>query len=399
MQLCIVIPALNEERSIASIIERTLAAKSTLMDGDIVTAVSVVVVSDGSTDETAAIARRWEPHITVLDFASNRGYGAAIKAGWSTSEAELLAFLDADGTCDPLFFRQLITVLASSGADIAVGNRLNSSSKMPALRRLGNRLFAILLTTLATRRVTDTASGMRVIRRSALPQLLPLPDGLHFTPAMTAIALLGDQVLVVEVPMPYHEREGESKLHAGRDGLRFLKVILQSAFLYRPARFLLPPAMVLGLCALALGLIPAVGRFTTGEIAPRAVPALLMAELTLTTSTLFASAAYLSERLVLALLPLRRRRVVLPKLVRLVSSRLFWTAPGLLFFAGVLILLKGWTELIEGSQTGLIPNMAELLAAILCLTLCVVLALTRLLNQYIDVMQDRLRGEDAYGSV
>ena len=382
MELCIVIPALNEEASIASIIDRTLAAVETIQTGTSVTEVSIVVVSDGSTDATAELARKRQPDITLVEFVQNRGYGAAIKTGWATGNADLLAFLDADGTCDPLFFQQLISSLEALSADIAVGSRLGLESKMPFLRKIGNRLFAWLLAILATRRVSDTASGMRVIRRTALPNLLPLPDGLHFTPAMTAIALLSDQVSLIEVPMPYHEREGESKLHVGKDGIRFLKVILQSAFLYRPARFLTAPGIILTILALVFGLSPAIDYLTTRTISPKAVPLLLLTTLAITALALLASLAYLSERLVVALLPLRRRRLLLPKLIQIVSSRWFWLAPFILVLLGTLLLSKGWGNLLN--------HTADLLGGMVCFMLGMVLTVTRVLNQYIAVMQDRV---------
>jgi hypothetical protein len=87
---------------------------------------------------------------------------------------------------------------------------------------------------------------MRVIRRDALDDLYPLPDGLHFTPAMSARALLSD-LRIVEVPMPYAERVGESKLHVLRDGIRFLIAIMNALLLYRPSRVF---GVLAGLCVL-----------------------------------------------------------------------------------------------------------------------------------------------------
>ena len=96
---------------------------------------------------------------------------------------------------------------------------------MPFIRRLGNFIFANLLTFLSSNYVKDTASGMRVVRKSSLKKIYPLPDGLHFTPAMSARALLNAEIIIAEENMPYHEREGESKLSVTKDGIRFLKVI------------------------------------------------------------------------------------------------------------------------------------------------------------------------------
>src|SRR5579872_1936479 len=235
MKLLIAIPALNEEASIVSIIRRSLAARKRIVSCSPVSEVAITVVSDGSTDRTVELAGQF-PEIDLIVFERNRGYGAAIKEAWSRSDADLLAFLDADGTCDPNFFADLVQTLVREDADVVLGCRLNKGSEMPLIRRVGNLIFASILTVFSSTRVRDTASGMRIVHRRCLRRLMPLPDGLHFTPAMSARALLSRDLKIVEIDMPYREREGESKLRVGKDGLRFLKVILQSAFLYRPSR-------------------------------------------------------------------------------------------------------------------------------------------------------------------
>ncbi len=234
MKLSIVIPALNEEASIASIIERTLNAESYITQNSDVTSIEIIVVSDGSTDKTVSIASTYLPKIKLIIFEKNKGYGAAIKQGWAEASGDLLAFLDADGTCDPLFFSNLVNLMTEKEADVVLGCRLNKESKMPLIRRVGNFIFAKLLTYLSSNYVKDTASGMRVVKKSSLKKIYPLPDGLHFTPAMSARALLNEHIIISEENMPYHEREGESKLSVTKDGVRFLKVILSTAFLYRP---------------------------------------------------------------------------------------------------------------------------------------------------------------------
>ena len=72
---------------------------------------------------------------------------------------------------------------------MVLGCRLNKHSQMPLIRRIGNSIFAAILSVFSSSRVRDTASGMRVVRRSSLDRL-PLPDGLHFTPAMSARAMV-----------------------------------------------------------------------------------------------------------------------------------------------------------------------------------------------------------------
>ncbi len=242
MKLTIVIPALNEEQAIASIIERTLAARRKIVADSPVDEVEVIVVSDGSTDRTAQIAAAYDD-LRLIVFENNRGYGAAIKEGFREGTGDLVGFLDADGTCDPEFFAVLCSALIDRDASVAIGSRMGRESRMPAIRRLGNRVYALILSALSNRIVTDTASGMRVIRRGVLEQLYPLPDRLHFTPAMSARVLMDDRLTIVECPMSYEDRVGESKLHVLGDGVRFLHTILEMTLMWRPAKPLVASAV------------------------------------------------------------------------------------------------------------------------------------------------------------
>lgn len=252
LTLTIVIPALNEEDAIGPTIERCLAARGQICDQGGVDTVEIVVVNDGSTDGTSEIAHRYE-EIEVVDFEVNQGYGAAIKAGWSHGSGELLGFLDADGTCDPVHFSRMCQVLLDERADMVLGSRMGHGSEMPRVRRIGNRMFAFVLGFLSGEHITDTASGMRVIRRECLPSLQPLPSGLQFTPALSAKALF-NRLKVIEIPMSYRERVGQSKLRALRDGVRFLRAILDSVLCYRPELLF---QLVFVVCLLSLLLLAA----------------------------------------------------------------------------------------------------------------------------------------------
>jgi len=233
LHFALVIPALNEEEAIGSTLERALAAREDVLQKTPVRAMHVVFVNDGSTDGTQDIADGY-PEVVKVRFERNKGYGAAIKTGFEATDADLVGFMDADGTCDPRFCAELINNLLKENSDIAVGSRMNGESEMPFLRRLGNFIFARLIGAVSGQTLTDSASGMRVLRRSSLPKMHPLPDGLHFTPAMTCLALLDPRLKITEVPMPYKERVGQSKLRVIKDGLRFLFIILFSAALFNP---------------------------------------------------------------------------------------------------------------------------------------------------------------------
>jgi glycosyltransferase involved in cell wall biosynthesis len=251
--LSVVIPAYNEEDGIAAIVERVLAIEPALVPVGI-DRLECIVVDDGSRDRTGEIVERYTPRVRLIRQA-NRGYGGALKAGFNAARGELLAFLDADSTYPPEYFPQLCAS-AVAGADLVIGSRMaGASSEMPLVRRVGNTIFASLLSLVAGVRISDSASGQRVIRREVLPLLYPLPDTLDFTPAMSTRAL-HEGLRVVEVPIPYRERSGRSTLSVVRDGLRFFKSIVWTALTYNPVRIFGGVGAALLLLALALAGLP-----------------------------------------------------------------------------------------------------------------------------------------------
>jgi glycosyltransferase involved in cell wall biosynthesis len=232
--LSIVIPAYNEEDGIDAIIQRVLAVGPDLSKSGI--DMELIIVDDGSKDRTAEMVKTCDG-VLLIRHPINKGYGAALKTGFQGGRGELLAFLDADGTYPPEYFPELCQA-ALGGADLVVGSRRSgASSEMPVVRRIGNMIWASLVSLLSGQRVNDPASGMRVLRAAALERLYPLPDGLNFTPVMSTRAV-HEGLRVVEIPIPYKERLGRSKLNVVRDGLRFLQTILWTAMNYNPVRIL-----------------------------------------------------------------------------------------------------------------------------------------------------------------
>lgn len=275
--LSLVIPALNEQEGIVQIIERARAIQPALDEMD--AALEILVIDDGSQDNTAARAAQCAD-TRVIRHLTNLGYGAAIKTGFRHAQGDVLAFIDADGTYPPEALPEMLRVLERENADLVVGSRMSgAASEMPLTRRIGNFAFARLLSVLSGVQVHDSASGMRLLKRAALYQLYPLPDGLNFTPAMTARAL-NEDLKMVEAPIPYAERIGRSKLSVVRDGMRFTNTIVWTAMSYRPVRLWGGIGLGLGALAALLALLVladwVMGNVLLANTAPFAAFAMLV---------------------------------------------------------------------------------------------------------------------------
>ena len=254
--LSVVIPAYNEESGIAEIVHRILDTDEGLREAS-VELLEVLVVNDGSRDRTAEITTEIStdhPRVKLVDHETNKGYGAALKTGFAKAEGDLIGFLDADGTYPPEYYPDLCRA-ALDGSDLVIGTRMaGADSQMPVSRRIGNLFFANFLRLLSQQHITDSASGMRVFKRETLETIEPLPDGLNLTPVMSARAL-HEGIKMTEVPIPYSERIGRSKLSVVRDGTLFLQSITWTVLTYNPVSVL----GIIGLGGIAIALLVGLG--------------------------------------------------------------------------------------------------------------------------------------------
>jgi len=217
--------------------------------------------------------------VVLIRHKQNRNYGGAIKTGFRHAKGDYLAFMDADGTYPPEYYPNMFQALIEQGADLVIGSRMaGAESEMPLTRRVGNTLFAGLVTVIGHVRITDSASGQRILRRDVLDRLYPLPDGLNFTPVMSTRGIHED-IKMIEVPIKYEEREGESKLSVVNDGFRFLFTILGTAATYNPVRLL--GGLSIGAVVLAaLVMLPWLSAYSSGVDDRSAYTALIFVAMT-----------------------------------------------------------------------------------------------------------------------
>lgn len=212
MKSIAIIPALNEEKNIQSIIEATLPLVS-----------KVIVIDDGSNDLTAK--RASNSGATVLSHAKNLGKGAACRAGFEIAikeKADLVITLDGDGQHDPSEIPKFIQCFHDDpDASLVLGNRMGKVTTMPLFRALTNRLLSGLLSTVTKQNIPDSQCGFRAFKTSLLEQLHF--KGNHYDAESEVIVracLLGHKVTSVPIRTIYGNET--SRIRPLRDSLRFL---------------------------------------------------------------------------------------------------------------------------------------------------------------------------------
>jgi glycosyltransferase involved in cell wall biosynthesis len=227
MHLSIILPAKNE----APGLRQTLPGLRALFPD-----AEVIVVDDGSTDETAAVAS--EHGAKVLSTPYSMGNGAAIKRGARAANGEILVFMDADGQHDPALIPRLLEKL-DEGYDMVVGAR-NGKGQANAGRGVANAFYNKLASWMTGHRIADLTSGFRVARAERFRQFLHLlPNGFSY-PTTSTMAFFRSAYPVAYVPIPVAARIGKSHIRPVRDGLRFLLIIFRIATLYSPLKLFAP---------------------------------------------------------------------------------------------------------------------------------------------------------------
>jgi len=227
MHLSIILPAKNEAPGLRQVLPGLRARYPEA---------EVIVVDDGSTDETAAVAA--EHGARVLSSPYPMGNGAAIKRGARAAGGEILVFMDADGQHDPALISRLLDKL-DEGYDMVVGAR-DGAGQASAGRGLANAFYNRLASWMTGHRIADLTSGFRVVRAERFRQFLHLlPNGFSY-PTTSTMAFFRSAYPVAYVPVPVAARIGKSHIRPVRDGLRFLLIIFRIATLYSPLKLFAP---------------------------------------------------------------------------------------------------------------------------------------------------------------
>jgi glycosyltransferase involved in cell wall biosynthesis len=199
----------------------------------------IIVVDDGSADETAAAAER--AGARVIRHPYNKGNGASVKSGIRAATGEFVLIIDADGQHPPSDAARVVSRLGEY--DLVVGARAHATQATLG-RRIGNHLLNGLATYMTGRPIPDLTSGFRGARREHLREFLHLLPNRFSTPTTTTLAFVKAGYNVHFEPIEARQRVGTSKIRLARDGAKFFLIILKVATLFSPLRVFVPISAV-----------------------------------------------------------------------------------------------------------------------------------------------------------
>ena len=233
MFISLIFPCYNEEQAIPKLFPKAIKAKQTILQHTSIKGLEILVVDDDSKDNSLELLKNYKESVKIISLNTQKGYGSAIKEGIVQSKGDWIAFCDADNTCEPEELKLLINLARDKSLPVVWGNRLNKKSKIPFIRRLGNRLYQLAFLCLSFKPVPDVCSGFRLFKKSALtPEIYEFPKDLSFSLAITAHCIRY-KIPFSTTDISYKERLGTSKLHPIKDGFVFLSNLIRFLFFKR----------------------------------------------------------------------------------------------------------------------------------------------------------------------
>jgi len=225
MRPLVVVPAFNEAGAIGKVIEGIRATDPRL---------SILVVDDGSTDDTAAVARQAGARVVSLPF--NLGYGSALQTGYKYALREgydCVVQLDGDGQHEPADIPRLLGVLEGGDADVVIGSRfLGEPTYRPdAARRIGMRVFRLFAFALTGVRFTDVTSGFQALDRRVLGFFAAERYPADYPDADVLVMLTRAGFRVAEAPVRMYRKPGAQSMHAGLRPVYYIFKMLLSLLL------------------------------------------------------------------------------------------------------------------------------------------------------------------------
>jgi dolichol-phosphate hexosyltransferase len=285
----IILPTLNEEQTLKKLIQDI---RSTVLP----VKASILVIDGGSVDRTLDICKTENVRYIIQ---KGKGKGTAMREAVEQSDAEVVVFMDGDGTYSPSDLESLLKPLLNGQADMVVGSRIASKREkgsISMLNRIGNKLFNRTINFALKSSVTDSLSGYRAMYRKTFKDLVLFSDTFEIEVEMTVEAL-AKGYRVIEVPISYSVRQGsKTKLNPLGDGIQIGKTLLFILMNVNPLKFFGIISMVFFVAGIFPGAYVLNEKITTGNIV--SMPSVVFSTLLFVTGTISIVIGVLSELVV-----------------------------------------------------------------------------------------------------
>ena len=243
IKFSIIIPVFNEE---GAILDAIAGVKQSLIGWN---CFEIIVVNDGSTDNTRKLLVEAELDIRLINHDHNRGYGAALKTGIKTAKNEIIVITDADGTYPNDRIPELVRAFEENNHDMVVGARTGKNVSISLIRKPAKWFLKKLADYLSGVSIPDLNSGLRVMKKEVVQKFIYLlPDGFSFTTTIT-LGMLSNGYSVKYIPIDYHKRKGKSKIKPVKDTINFIQLIIRTVLYFDPLRIFVPLSVILMLLA------------------------------------------------------------------------------------------------------------------------------------------------------
>jgi len=259
IQTSVVIPCFNEALGVNKTLNEIFDVFNSQKDFE------VIIIDDGSTDETLAQLHKIaleRPRLKILQNNTNKGYGASLKKGILAAKGDFMVITDADGTYPSEEIPNLLDLLET--CDMSVGARIGPDVNIPLIRRPAKWVLLCYARWMARADIKDLNSGLRAFRKAdALQFFHLLPQGFSFTSTIT-LAMHIDGLNVIYHPIDYRKRLGKSSIRPIHDTLAFFTLVLKTTMYFRPLQvfgslsvFFLVTSLLVGISGkLYLGTVP-----------------------------------------------------------------------------------------------------------------------------------------------
>ena len=219
MKVSVIIPTLNEEKSIGMVIDRIHKNKKYNIE--------IIIVDGNSTDKTREIAKKKGAKVIV---EKRKGYGRAYKTGFLYANGNIIVALDGDGTYPAEKIDEFVSYLIKNNLDFISGERFSKMKKgvMSFTHKFGNKVLTFVANLLFGLHLKDSQSGFWVFRKKILKSMNLISDGMPFSEEIKIEAFR--KFKCKELPIVYRERKGEVKLNTFRDGYKNLAFLIKKRF-------------------------------------------------------------------------------------------------------------------------------------------------------------------------